>query len=260
MLFPFRDDTPTRLTPVVTIALIILNALVFLYQLSLPEPLSNRFVYSYGMIPAVVFGGESLPPQLAAIPSWATVLTSMFMHGSIMHIVGNMLFLWVFGNNVEDAMGHGRFIVFYLLSGLAAALTQGLSDISSEVPMIGASGAVSGVLGAYLILHPRATVHCLLFLGIFITIVRLPAMLVLGLWFLLQLVSAALAPMGSEGGVAFLAHIGGFIAGAVLIPLFRNQQAVQWQVHKRLEQGPWQPRRGAWPQRRNPWDRRGPWG
>src|SRR5262249_42531035 len=109
MLFPFRDDTPTRLTPVVTIALIILNALVFLYQFSLPEPLANRLVYSYGMIPAVVFGGESLPPQLAAIPSWATVLTSMFMHGSIMHIAGNMLFLWVLGNNVEDAMGHGRF-------------------------------------------------------------------------------------------------------------------------------------------------------
>jgi membrane associated rhomboid family serine protease len=253
MLFPFRDDNPTRLTPVVTITLIMLNVLVFLYQFSLPEPLSTRFVFEFGMIPVVLFGGESLPPEVAVVPPWATILTSMFLHGSIMHIAGNMLFLWVFGNNVEDAMGHGRFIVFYLLSGLAAALTQGLSDTASEVPMIGASGAISGVLGAYLILHPRATVHCLLFLGIFITIVRLPAMLVLGLWFVLQLVSAALAPAGSEGGVAFLAHIGGFITGAVLIPLFRSHMAVQWQVQTKQDQGPWQPRQG-------PWGRRGPWG
>jgi membrane associated rhomboid family serine protease len=253
MLFPFRDDNPTRLPPIVTVALIILNSLVFLYQISLPDPVATRFVYSFGMIPVVLFGGDTLPPELAVVPPWATMLTSMFLHGSIMHIVGNMLFLWVFGNNVEDAMGHGRFVVFYLLSGLAAALTQGLSDTASEVPMIGASGAISGVLGAYLILHPRATVHCLLFLGIFVTIVRLQAMLVLGLWFVLQLVSAALAPLGSEGGVAFLAHIGGFIAGAILIPFFRSHMAVEWQAQTKRNVGPWQPRQG-------PWGRRGPWG
>ena len=253
MLFPFRDDNPTRLPPIVTVALIILNSLVFFYQISLPDPVATRFVYSFGMIPVVLFGGDSLPPEIAVVPPWATILTSMFLHGSIMHIVGNMLFLWVFGNNVEDAMGHGRFIVFYLLSGFLAALAQGLADTASEVPMIGASGAISGVLGAYLILHPRATVHCLLFLGFFIRVVALPAMIVLGLWFVLQLVNAALAPAGGEGGVAFLAHIGGFIAGAVLVPLFRSHAAVQWQVEARQERGPWQPRQG-------PWGRRGPWG
>jgi membrane associated rhomboid family serine protease len=253
MLFPFRDDNPTRITPVVTFALIGLNALVFLYQISLPEPDATRFVFGFGMVPVVLFGGASLPPDLATVPPWATVLTSMFLHGGFMHIAGNMLFLWVFGNNVEDAMGHARFVVFYLLSGLAAAMAQGLSDTASEVPMIGASGAISGVLGAYLILHPRATVHTLLFLGIFIRVLQLPAMVVLGLWFGLQLLSAVLAPVTGEGGVAFLAHIGGFVAGAALISFFRKQSAVQWQAAARQEGGPWQPRQG-------PWGRRGPWG
>ena len=253
MLFPFRDDNPTRIAPVVTFVLIGINALVFIYQFALPEPEATRFVFAFGMVPAVLFGGASLPPELAAPPAWATVLTSMFLHGGFMHIAGNMLFLWVFGNNVEDAMGHARFVVFYLLCGLAAAMAQGLSDTHSEIPMIGASGAISGVLGAYLILHPRATVHTLLFLGIFIRVLQLPAMVVLGLWFGLQLLSAVLAPANGEGGVAFLAHIGGFVAGAALIPLFRQHSAVQWQIAARQERGPWQPRHG-------PWGRRGPWG
>ena len=259
MLFPFRDDNPTRITPVVTMTLIAINVLVFLYQLSLRGRAGEAFVFSFGMIPAVLFGSAELPPQLAQIPPWATVFTSMFLHGGIMHIAGNMLFLWVFGNNVEDAMGHGRFLAFYLLCGIAAALAQGLSDTASQIPMIGASGAISGVLGAYLILHPRAQVLSLLFLGIFIQIVRLPAMIVLGLWFVLQLVNAALVQSEGEGGVAFLAHIGGFIAGAMLVPLFRSKQAVEWQAHERLEHGPWRPRPGPW-DRRNPWNRRGPWG
>lgn len=263
MLFPFRDTNPTRNTPIVTVALIGLNVLVFLYQLSLPEPAAQRFVYSFGMIPAVLFGGAELPPQLAAVPPWATIFTSMFLHGGILHIVGNMLFLWVFGNNVEDAMGHLRFIVFYLLCGVAAALAQGLSDTSSEIPMIGASGAISGVLGAYLVLHPRAEVHSLLFLGIFVRVVTLPAMVVLGIWFGLQLLSAVLTPQG-EGGVAFLAHIGGFVAGAALVTFFRDKRAVEWQAHERLEHGPWQPKHrqaglGPWGRRRPP-DSRGPWG
>lgn len=262
MLFPFRDNNPTRLTPVVTMALIGINALVFLYQLALPGHAGERFVYTFGMIPAVLFGYAALPPSLAEIPSWATIFTSMFLHGGLMHIAGNMLFLWVFGNNVEDAMGHARFIVFYLLCGVAAALTQGFSDPSSQIPMIGASGAISGVLGAYLILHPRAEVHTLLFLGIFIRVIELPAMIVLGLWFGLQVLSALVAS-GEGGGIAFLAHIGGFIAGAILIPLFRDKRAVEWQRHERLEQGPWQP--GPWSQRgpwgsRDPRNRRGPWG
>jgi membrane associated rhomboid family serine protease len=256
MLFPFRDDNPTRRTPVVTIALIAINVVVFLYQFSLPESAQQRFIYSYGMIPAAVLGGAKLPPELAEIPSWATVFTSMFMHGGIMHIVGNMLFLWVFGNNVEDAMGHVRFIAFYLLCGIAAALTQGLSDPASEIPMIGASGAVSGVLGAYLVLHPRAHVHSLLFLGIFARVITLPAMAVLGIWFILQLVSATLVRSEGEGGVAFLAHIGGFIAGAALVFLFRSKRAVEWQAHERVEHGAWHPKN----RQIGPWGRRGPWG
>lgn len=255
MLFPFRDDNPTRITPIVTMALIAMNVLVFLYQFTLPEGAHQRFIYSFGMIPAVLLGGAQLPPELAAVPSWATVFSSMFMHGGIMHIVGNMLFLWVFGNNVEDAMGHVRFIVFYLVCGVAAALTQGFSDTSSEIPMIGASGAVSGVLGAYLVLHPRAHVHSLLFLGIFLRVITLPALAVLGIWFALQLFSAAMGPSGG-GGVAFLAHIGGFIAGAALVLLFRNRRAVQWQEHERIEHGPWQPKH----RQGGPWGRRGPWG
>lgn len=256
MLFPFRDDNPTRVTPKVTIALIALNVLVFLYQFSLPEGAHQRFIYSFGMIPASLLGGAHLPPELDLIPPWATVFTSMFMHGGIMHIVGNMLFLWVFGNNVEDAMGHARFTVFYLACGIAAALSQGLSDTSSEIPMIGASGAVSGVLGAYLVLHPRANVHSLLFLGIFATVVTLPAMAVLGLWFVFQLVSAAVIRAEGEGGVAFLAHVGGFIAGAILVFFFRNRRAVAWQEHERIEHGRWQPKNRQF----GPWGRRGPWG
>ncbi|HEX2115105.1 MAG TPA: rhomboid family intramembrane serine protease [Alphaproteobacteria bacterium] len=259
MLFPFRDDNPTRITPVVTIAFIVANVLVFLYQLSLPGRAGEAFIYMFGMIPAVLFGSAQLPPELAVLPGWATIFSSMFLHGGIMHIAGNMLFLWVFGNNVEDAMGHGRFVAFYLLCGIAAALAQGFSDTTSQIPMIGASGAISGVLGAYLILHPRAEVLSLLFLGFFVRIIALPAMFVLGIWFLLQLVQATLMRSEGEGGVAFLAHIGGFIAGAVLVPLFRNQAAVEWQAHERLEHGPWQPRRGP-RERRSPWDRRGPWG
>jgi membrane associated rhomboid family serine protease len=256
MLFPFRDNNPTRIMPVVTIALVAMNALVFLYQLTLQGGAAQRFIYSFGMIPAVLLGGAELPPELAAVPAWATVFSSMFMHGGIMHIVGNMLFLWVFGNNVEDAMGHVRFIVFYLVCGIAAALTQGLSDTSSEIPMIGASGAVSGVLGAYLVLHPRAQVHSLLFLGIFIRVIALPAMAVLGIWFVLQLVSATMIRSEGEGGVAFLAHIGGFIAGAVLVFLFRSRRAVEWQEHERVEHGPWHPKN----RQIGPWGRRDPWG
>jgi membrane associated rhomboid family serine protease len=259
VLFPFRDDNPTRITPAVTVTLIAANVLVFLYQFSLQGRAGEAFIYAFGMIPAVLFGGAQLPPDIAVLPGWATVFSSMFLHGGIMHIAGNMLFLWVFGNNVEDAMGHGRFIAFYLLCGVAAALAQGFSDTASEIPMIGASGAISGVLGAYLVLHPRAQVHSLLFLGIFIRVIALPAMAVLGIWFGLQLLQATLFRAEGEGGVAFLAHIGGFIAGAVLVPLFRSRQAVAWQAHERIEHGPWQPRPGPW-ERRGPRDRRGPWG
>jgi len=222
-MIPLRDDVPTRITPFVTVTFIVACSAIFLWQISLGQRGFQAAVVSLGVIPATLFGYESLPPELHLVPPAMTVFTSMFLHGSIMHLLGNMLYLWIFGNNIEDAMGHVRFVVFYLVCGVAAALVQAFPDPDSTVPMIGASGAISGVLGAYLLLYPRAHVLVLIPLGFFSRLVPLPAMLVLGLWFVLQLVSSALAPAG-EGGVAFGAHIGGFIAGMALIPFFKYRR------------------------------------
>jgi membrane associated rhomboid family serine protease len=175
------------------------------------------------MIPATVFGDKSLPPELAIIPPWMTAFTSMFMHGGWMHLIGNMLYLWIFGNNVEDSMGHVRFVFFYLLCGIAAVLAQAWPDPDSAVPMIGASGAISGVLGAYLLLFPHARVLVAIPFGIIVHTMRIPAGFVLGFWFLMQLLSSATAG-DQQGGVAFGAHIGGFIAGMALIPFFKYRR------------------------------------
>jgi membrane associated rhomboid family serine protease len=236
MFFPFADDNPTERLPIATVAIIALNVVVFLYQLAMPEPHATQFVFGYGMIPAIVFGDAHLPAGIPTLDPWMTVISSMFLHGSIMHIFGNMLFMWVFGNNVEDAMGHVRFVIFYLLAGIAAALTQGLVEPNSEIPMIGASGAISGVLGAYLVLHPHAHVRVFIWILIFIRIVALPAMLVLGIWFLFQVLSALMAAPG-EGGVAWFAHIGGFIAGAGLVAFFRSAGQPLFGGARR--RGPW---------------------
>jgi membrane associated rhomboid family serine protease len=167
-------------------------------------------------------GSENLPARFYLIPAWATMFTSMFLHGGWMHLIGNMLYLWIFGNNVEDAMGHFRFIVFYLLCGVAAVFAQALPNSESTVPMIGASGAISGVLGAYLLLHPRAQVLVWVPLG-FMRPIYLPAFIVLSFWFVLQLINSAMAP-SEGGGVAWGAHIGGFLAGMVLIPFFKYRR------------------------------------
>ncbi len=219
MLIPLRDDNPTRSTPVVSYGIIGACVLVYLWQATLGPSAGQAAVYALGLVPAVLLQGASLPPEIALIPPTATVFTSMFLHGGWLHLIGNMLYLWIFADNIEDSMGHGRFIVFYLLCGIAAALAQALPAPGSEIPMVGASGAISGVLGAYLILHPRAHVLVLVPLGFFSQITRLPAVLVLGLWFLLQLISEIGAPQGA--GVAFRAHIGGFMAGMALIPFFK---------------------------------------
>jgi membrane associated rhomboid family serine protease len=222
MLIPLRDDNPTRSTPVVSYGIIGACVLVYLWQATLGPSAGQAAVYALGLVPAVLLQGASLPPEIALIPPTATVFTSMFLHGGWLHLIGNMLYLWIFADNIEDSMGHGRFIVFYLLCGIAAALAQALPAPGSEIPMVGASGAISGVLGAYLILHPRAHVLVLVPLGFFSQITRLPAVLVLGLWFLLQLISEIGAPLGA--GVAFRAHIGGFIAGMALIPFFKYRR------------------------------------
>lgn len=221
-MLPLRDVNPTRHFPLMTIILIAVNVLVFLYELIL-GPQVEGFVQSWAIIPYEITHGVDLPPA-SIQPIYLTLITAMFLHGGFVHIAGNMLFLWIFGNNIEDAMGSLRFLVFYLLCGLAAAFAQIAVGPNSDIPNIGASGAIAGVLGAYLLLFPRAEVQTLVFLGFFVRLVRLPALLFLGLWFVLQLFSGV-AGLGMEatGGVAWFAHIGGFIAGIVLINLFRRR-------------------------------------
>ncbi|MGH7567737.1 MAG: rhomboid family intramembrane serine protease [Gemmatimonadales bacterium] len=234
-MFPYKDENPTVLTPVVTIGIIALNVLAwgFVQGFGTPEALIDS-VCRLGVIPTELLGRVPpgavvrLGPDAQCVvggPAYATVFTSMFMHGGWMHLIGNMVFLWVFGNNIEDAMGHGRFIVFYLLCGVAAVAVQVAIDPSSAVPMVGASGAISGVLGGYLLLYPRVRVHTLLFLGFYVTTVALPAYVMLGYWILLQFLGGLPALAGLEsGGVAFWAHIGGFAAGLFLIRLFAKPE------------------------------------
>lgn len=265
---PLFDDNPTRRSPVVTWLLIALCAAVFFWQLSLGPREAQLVVYSLGVIPAVLFGTVELPPELNLVPPWASVATSMFMHGGLLHLGGNMLYLWIFGNNVEDSMGRLRFAVFYLLCGTAAALAQSLAAPSSQTPMIGASGAIGGVLGAYLVLHPRANVRVLMWIVVFVRMINVPAAIVLGVWFAGQVLSGAMTPTdGDGGGVAFWAHVGGFVAGVLLIPFFRRREVPLLDVpHSRAFEVTPPPsaftRRGSVPpagsRRRppSPWDRR----
>ena len=221
-MLPLHDDNPTTLQPVLTVVFIVICVLVFLWQLSLGDRIQHA-VYALGLIPAVLFGNAQLPEEVVHVPAALTVFTSMFLHGGWMHLIGNMLYLWIFGNNVEDSMGHVRFFIFYFLCGVAAAMAQAIPNPESTVPMIGASGAISGVLGAYLLLYPRARVLVGIPLGFFLYTARLPAVAVLAFWFVLQLVSK-LVTSAEGGGVAWGAHIGGFVAGVVLIPFFSKHR------------------------------------
>jgi len=220
-LIPLGDENPTALWPVVTLAVIAANVAAFLYQISLllVDPrLEQALIYQLGLVPAAITQGI-----VSGGGSYQTIFSSMFLHGGWMHIIGNMMYLWIFGNNVEDSMGHLRFIVFYLLAGVIAASAHIVMQPASTIPTIGASGAVSGILGAYLILYPRARIKTLLPLGIFFTIVYFPAWFFLIFWIGWQVLSQTLAPMDpNAGGVAYAAHIGGFVAGIVLIPFFRK--------------------------------------
>jgi membrane associated rhomboid family serine protease len=222
-VIPLRDDNPSSIAPIVTIVLVVACVLMFLWELSFGASGGERIIYALGVVPAVLLGHGQLPAELTLVPAWATVFTSMFMHGGWMHLIGNMLYLWIFGDNVEDSMGHGRFVVFYLLCGVAAVYAQALPDPQSTVPMVGASGAISGVLGAYLLLYPHARVLVVIPFGFYLHPMRIPAGLVLALWFGLQLLSNAMAQAG-QGGVAFRAHIGGFVAGMLLIPIFKQRR------------------------------------
>lgn len=236
MVIPLHDDNPTTLKPIVTVTVIVLCVLIYLWQHWFTGPGgADRIAYALGLIPAVLFGRETLPSELVWVPPTASVLTSMFLHGGFLHLAGNMLYLWVFGNNIEDSMGHGRFVAFYLLCGIAAAMAQALPNPASTIPMVGASGAISGVLGAYMLLFPKARVLLGLPLGfIIVQIGRFPAVWVLASWFVFQLVMGGVAAAqaaqagGSQGGVAWGAHIGGFIAGVILIPLFKSRDVPLW--------------------------------
>jgi membrane associated rhomboid family serine protease len=192
---------------------------VFFWQLSLGQA-GNSAVFSFGVIPAVLFDDKSLPVGLDILPTWATIFTSMFLHGGWMHLISNMLYLWIFGNNVEDSMGHRRYIFFYLVCGVAAVMAHALVNTDSEIPMIGASGAISGVLGAYLLLYPHARVVVMVPVGVILITHTVAAYWVLGFWFVLQVFNS-FVNAGQQGGVAFGAHIGGFVAGMILIPFFK---------------------------------------
>jgi membrane associated rhomboid family serine protease len=216
-VFPLRDVIPSRTTPVVTFSLIALNTLAFFYQLSLGERV-NEFVFTWGLVPAYF--------------SWITLVSSMFLHGGFLHFAGNMLYLWIFGDNVEDRMGHGRFLTFYLLCGAAAALAQTYTNPGSLVPMVGASGAIAGVMGAYFVLYPHSRIVTLVPIFFFIQILEIPAIFFLGIWFLMQFVNGlgSIAVTADGGGVAFWAHVGGFVAGFIGVLIFRKpeRQRVDW--------------------------------
>ena len=237
MFFPLKDLNPTRHFPFATVGLIAINVIVFVYELALGRNL-NAFIAAYGMTPYEItrvtdLTGDAVGPPLVHAPGpplvHLTVFTSMFIHGGFLHILGNMLYLWIFGNNIEDLLGPVRFVVFYLACGVAAALTHVLMNPGSVVPTVGASGAVAGVLGAYLIVHPRARVLTLVFLGIFIRVMLVPAGLLLVFWFVLQVFSGfgSLGAGVRGGGVAWFAHIGGFLAGIVLLKVMASPR-LRW--------------------------------
>ena len=217
-MIPIYDDNPALGKPLLVISIITICIIIWFWQSGLGYQGNNEAIRNFGLTPAVFLGNVD---QVGPLFPIFTLLTSMFMHGGFMHLAGNMLYLWIFGDNIEGALGHFRFILFYFLCGLVAAFAQIVSAPDSTIPMIGASGAVSGVLGAYLIFYPRARVRTFVFLGIFITFLRLPAVLLLGVWILGQIISAVTSNPGSPG-VAWFAHLGGFFAGMLLAPLLKK--------------------------------------
>jgi len=240
-VIPLKDDIPSRSVPAVTIALIVVNLVVYLYEFLLwagpvadeagvarAPQLYEAFVYEFGLVPCRFTDScpGSLAGMLAGAPApWFTVLTSMFVHAGFFHVGGNMLYLWIFGDNVEDVMGKGRFLGFYLVCGTLAAAAQSVGDPTSPVPLVGASGAVSGALGAYLVLFPHARVWTLLVIGFFWRVVPIPALIVLGFWIVVQALNGVFTfGRGEPAGVAFMAHVGGFVAGMVLVSLFRRRE------------------------------------
>ena len=218
-MFPIGDENDHAGVAFISIALIVLNGLAFLFEINRPEEAVQAFIFAWGVVPLEYTGGGDLPPHIP-YPFWTTLLTSMFLHGGWGHLGGNMLFLWIFGDNIEHRLGHVRFLLFYLACGLAASVAHILFNSSSQIPAVGASGAISGVLGGYLLMFPRNRVYVLTWGGV----MAVPAIFMLGLWIVTQFVngvgSIAATPETGGGGVAYMAHIGGFVAGLILAPLF----------------------------------------
>ncbi|MBV8976993.1 MAG: rhomboid family intramembrane serine protease [Alphaproteobacteria bacterium] len=220
-MIPISDDNPVEHTPFMTLAIIFACVAVFVWELSLGSRGMEGAQFVYGFVPAAYFGYVNPPSELIGLPAVATIFTSMFLHGGFLHIAGNMLYLWIFGNNIEEAMGHVKFTLFYLASGVCAALTMGLIDTQTAIPMVGASGAISGVLGAYMLLYPRARVHVIIPLGIIFYPLWVRAVWVVGVWFLMQLAAALYTDPG-QPGTAFWAHVGGFAAGLLMTPMLKK--------------------------------------
>jgi membrane associated rhomboid family serine protease len=224
-MIPFRDNIPSRTLPVINISLIVVNVLVFFFELTLGPRSLDRFIYQFGVVPASVFSWPGSGETILAVI--VPFVTSMFLHGGWMHLIGNMWYLWIFGDNVEDRLGHLRFLIFYLVCGLGAGFVQTVMNPNATVPSIGASGAIAGVLGAYLLSYPTAKVLTLVPIFIFIQFIEIPAIIVLGFWFVMQFLygtaSLAVATSANTGGVAWWAHVGGFILGMILIRVFSQK-------------------------------------
>ncbi len=255
-MFPLKDDNPVEIFPLFTMGIIAACLWVWfsIQGAGMSEEAMVRSVCRYGLIPAEITGpapgveGLRLGPARCAFGglTWSTLLTSAFLHGSWMHLIGNLWFLWIFGNNIEDSMGHLRFLAFYLLTAAVAGGAQIAAGPSSPLPMVGASGAISAIMGAYLLLYPRARVLTLFIIVVFIRVVPLPAWVLLGYWFVIQLLSGALEPAGAQGGVAFWAHVGGFVAGLALVKLFEHPELVEAKRSKRKLRSDEIPGRGWW--------------
>ena len=223
-MIPLKDDNPTNNFPLMTVIIIAINCAVYLYQVTLPEMYSQAFVFKYGFIPMELTRMADMTPEVP-FPFWLSPFTSMFLHGGFMHLAGNMLYLWIFGNNVEDFLGRGKFVLFYIVSGLAAVALYTLFDRNGTVPLIGASGAIAGVMGAYIVLWPKARILTLIWIIFIIRLLWLPAVIILGFWIALQ-VFMGLSSIGAsqQGGVAYFAHVGGFAFGWLLMRLRRKKR------------------------------------
>jgi membrane associated rhomboid family serine protease len=231
-MIPISDENPTRMTPFITWGLIAACAAVFFWQLTFDEHESEELIFTLGFVPRNLFG-RVVETDNTGLSPWVTIFTSMFMHGGFLHIGGNMLYLWIFGNNVEDAMGHARFLLFYLICGVAAALSEGIVSPDSAVPMLGASGAISGVLAAYVLIYPRTRITVIIPLGILLYPTKISAFYVVGFWFLLQVLNAFTNSPGAPG-TAWMAHVGGFALGLALTPVLSR-----FPLFGRYTRGPW---------------------